>query len=756
MKRNRSPRKMGLAVLAGGLSFVGNAAELIIDGSFENTTPSSNPVVKVGGKPNPGVGEGWSSFSTYTYSTLYTLPGPANSGIGYLRPYPPGTYGISQSSTEAKQLVSLLAGTLTPAKIDAGSGKFTMSSWFSSYLTQGDFSELTLEFLNEANAVVGDPIALGGRDFVESIPTGANSKYGNAKEWGQDVETGTIPSGARRARVTIKSTPVNGAPDGYVDVVSLDVVDTALAIPALTAADPGNNAVGVGPVVNLSVTLQDRATAVNTNAIQLFLDNVLVSPSIQKVETNTTVKYSAGVLPALSPHTYRIVFGDTGSPSARQTNEFKFTVADFLTLPATLKTPLGSEDTSKPGFNVGVYQVDALPDGTQLNLPASIAFSETVLAGLVGPNVADLSAASATNTFAAPGTINWINSSGATANFPNDEAFPGIPGSTGTEDNFVNDIRTFIRFPAAGYYQMGINNEDQFRLTAAMQGVQTLRITAPTNMAIPCVPIATNITQLQFGGSLPLTPLAGALVYATPTGDPEEACSIGTRTNLAGKIVLLDRGAGGTCSSAAKAEQAQLAGALAVIETTPGDTGFPMRLDDISANVRIPVLVISEKFGGTLLKSYLTKGTPVNVTIQGDPNPRIAEWDGPKGFGAVDVTFGFAVPEAGLYPMRLVAGQEVQRANLEWFSIKPDGTRFLINDTSIPDSLRAFRARTGGASATFDPVKISGGNITIAWTGSGTLEEANSILGPWTTSPNQGNPQTVPAAAGMKFYRIRQ
>jgi hypothetical protein len=100
---------MGLAVLTGGLAFVGaaDATELIIDGSFENAANSSNPNVKVGGTANPGVGGGWSSFSTYLYSTLYTLPGPANSGLGYLRPYPSGTYGITQSSQTVTQLVSL-------------------------------------------------------------------------------------------------------------------------------------------------------------------------------------------------------------------------------------------------------------------------------------------------------------------------------------------------------------------------------------------------------------------------------------------------------------------------------------------------------------------------------------------------------------------------------------------------------------------------------------------------------------------------
>jgi len=753
---------MGLAVLTGGLAFVGaaDATELITDGSFENTANSSNPNVKVGGTANPGVGGGWSTFSTYLYSTLYTLPGPAGSGAAYLRPYPSGTYGITQSSQTATQLVSLTATTtLTPAKIDSGLGQFTMSAWFSSYLIQGDYSDLTLEFLDGSNNVVGTPIDLGGSDFILNLPTGANTKYPqDVKEWGKDTETGTIPAGARTARVRIAATGT-GAPDGYVDLVSLDVVDAGLATPTVASVDPPDNAVSVGPVVNLRVTLQDRSTAVNTNAIQLLLDSNLVSPSIQKVETNTIVQYAAGLLPSLSSHTYRIVFSDNGTPVTTQTNEFRFTVADYLTLPTALRSAPGSEDATKPGFNVGVYQVDSLvqtdPPIAQLELPASISFSEAVLAGLVGPNVANLAGAAAGNTYEVPGVVNWITSFGATANFPNDEPFPGIPGTLGGEFSFIHDVRTFVRFPTSGYYQMGINNEDQFRLTAAAAGVQTLQLVSPTNLVIPSVAIATNITQLQFGGALPLTPLTAPVVYATPSGNPDDACLIGTNTSLAGKIVLLDRGAT-NCDSAFKAEQAQMAGAVAVLQTTPGDTGYPFRLDDINTNVRIPVLVIAESYGAGLLKSYLTNGTPVTATIRGDANPRLAEWDGPKGFGAVDVTFGFAVPQAGIYPLRLVSGQEAANANLEWFSIKPDGTRILVNDTSNPDSLRAFRARTVVQQPAFNVPTLAGGSVTISWTGSGTLQEATSLGGSWSNSSNQNNPQTVPATSGNKFYRIQQ
>jgi len=764
MRFHYSPQRMGLAILSGGLAFVGTASatELLLDGSFENAVDTSNPIIKVGGVPNPAVGQGWSTFSTYLYSTQYTMPGPVNSGVGFLRPYATGVGGIAQSSDNVFQTVSLLTGTLTAAKIDAGQASFTMSAWFSSYLTQGDHSELTLQFLDEAGQEVGTSELLGGADFVQAIPTGENSKYTNAKEWAQDLRTGTIPARARTARVNLQSTPVAGSPDGYVDVVSLDVVDTTLTIPALTSASPGNNAAGAGPVVNIAVTLQDRVTSVNPATIRLFLNDLPVTPTITTSQGRTDVSFAAGLLPALSSQTYRIIFGDTSTPSLSQTNSFTFTVANYLTLPESQATPLGSEDATKPGFNVNVFQVDTLGSDEatpiQANLPASIGFLESVLSGLVGPNRADLSTASQTNQMVVPGVINWVNSSGVAANFPDDTAFPGIPGTTSSEDSFVHEATTYLRFPTAGFYQLGINNEDAFRLTASGTGVQTLRIKGATEFVVPCVPIATNITSLSFGGSLPSTPLTAPIVYGTPSGSPDEACDLSSNTALAGKIVLIDRDATpGLCTSADKAEQAQLAGALAVILITPGDVGYPFRLGDVNANVKIPVLVISEAFAGANLKGLLQQSVSLTGTIQTDTEPRIAEWDGPKGFGAVDVTAGFAVPKAGVYPMRLVSGQESGRANLEFFSIKANGSRVLVNDSTDPESLLAFRARTAVvAPPQFNAPALVNGNLTLSWTGSGVLQEASGLSGPWTPSANQSNPQSVPATADGRVFRVVQ
>ena len=770
MRKHRVNKRAGLAVLAGGLAFVGtaDATELILDGSFENTTPSSSSIVGIGGKANPGVGGGWSIFSTYLYSTQYALPltnglGVAIGGTEFLRPYASGSSGINNSSQTVTQTVSLTASTtLTPAQIDAGQGDYTMSAWFSTYINQADYAEMTLTFMDASTNAIDVPVSLGGSDFVAALPSGPNSKYTNARYWGQDVRTGTLPTGARFAQVFIQSFSAGGLPDGYVDLVSLDVVEKGQTAPFVASADPADKAINVGPIVSLNIGLQDRVTAVDTNSIRLYLDNNAVPATIQKNGTNTTVKYSAGLLPSLSPHTYSIAFSDNGTPANTQSNAFSFTVANYLTLPSSLASPLGSEDTTKPGFNVGVYQVQLLNPDTlaTLHKESSIEFDEGMLVGLAGTNTADLSSAVSANTFAITNTVHWANSIGNTPNFPGPDVFPGIPGTLATEDDFVDDIRTFIRFPASGFYQMGVNNNDEFRLAAAESGTLTLKLTAPSNMPILCVAVATNVTQLLFGGALPLTPLSAEVVYATPSGNSDDSCNIATNTALAGKIALLDRGTT-NCSSADAAFAAQQAGAVAVLETTPGDIGFPFRLGDNDSRVTIPVLVIAEQFGASALKSFFTNHQTVTASIVGDPAPRLVEWNGPKGFGSVDSLVGFAVPAAGVYPFRLVAGHTGGSgtsgpADLEWFSILPDSTRVLINDTSNTNALLAFRARTAATpTLALNPPTLSNGQITISWNGSGTLQEASSVTGPWGSSANQSNPQTVPTADGVKFYRIK-
>ena len=54
------------------------------------------------------------------------------------------------------------------------------------------------------------------------------------------------------------------------------------------------------------------------------------------------------------------------------------------------------------------------------------------------------------------------------------------------------------------------------------------------------------------------------------------------------------------------------------------------------------------------------------------------------------------------------------------------------------------------------PVVLIGGRFTLSWTGSGTLQQTDSLTSPnWQPAASQTNPQTItPAATGTRFYRI--
>src|SRR5256885_12199935 len=87
--KNRRP-KLGLSIIAGGLSFVASAGapDIVIDGSYESSTNNSITTKKfTGGNDTAGIDGGWTHFSTYAYIAGYTQAGPSGSGQVYLRPY---------------------------------------------------------------------------------------------------------------------------------------------------------------------------------------------------------------------------------------------------------------------------------------------------------------------------------------------------------------------------------------------------------------------------------------------------------------------------------------------------------------------------------------------------------------------------------------------------------------------------------------------------------------------------------------------
>ena len=371
MKSKRS--RLGLSILAGGLSFVGavNAMDLVIDGSYESSTNNLSGIVGTGGNDGAGVDGGWTSFNTYTYSAGYTQAGPAGSGQVYLRPYSP--------YQTVSQTVSLTRA-ITTSQIDASQGQYTVSAWFSTYNNQNDYSTLTLQFLDEFQAPIGSPVNIGGAAFVAALPPGS------PRAWGQDTHSGLVPPGARYASITTVGTAVVSLPDGYVDLVSLDVISGYVPIQA-TSASPANNATGVSPGATTGLTLVDGTAALNASSVVFSFDDTPVTPVLQPVTGGTMVQYQPpGLMASLSQHSYSVAFNNAGGATANTTNRYAFTVAPYAnvnlgpplyletfdevaegTLPAGWSVVNFTDFDTFPGYDLNNFHSDTFLDWTVIS-----------------------------------------------------------------------------------------------------------------------------------------------------------------------------------------------------------------------------------------------------------------------------------------------------------------------------------------------------------------------------------------------------
>ncbi|MBK9137555.1 MAG: Ig-like domain-containing protein [Verrucomicrobia bacterium] len=143
---------------------------------------------------------------------------------------------------------------------------------------------------------------------------------------------------------------------------------------------------------------------------------------------------------------------------------------------------------------------------------------------------------------------------------------------------------------------------------------------------------------------------------------------------------------------------------------------------------------------GVILASIVAEGDPANGGTV------IAEWE------AGDTMANGAADKLGGHRLVFLTGSREQGITSQAagiYDLTDDGARMFLNAVQ-------YMAQAPVVLPEFAPVILSGGNITLSWTGQGTLEEATSVSGPWTPAANQANPQTVSASTGVKFYRLKR
>src|ERR1035441_113127 len=205
---------------------------------------------------------------------------------------------------------------------------------------------------------------------------------------------------------------------------------------------------------------------VDTNTIHLLVNGVVVAPSITQTGGVTTVQYSSATWVSASANTATVWFADSAASPVSQTNQFTFSALTYANLPASYAISAGSVDTTKLGFLQNVFQTDK-------TVPSSIAYAEIMLggqwadaAGNLYPNKATANT-DGTRTFSQTNAINYNVAAPALAgNFTNDTQFPGIPGVAGSTNTFALEAITYLYLPV-GYYSLGVNSDDGFRLTTS-------------------------------------------------------------------------------------------------------------------------------------------------------------------------------------------------------------------------------------------------------------------------------------------------
>jgi len=498
-----------------------------------------------------------------------------------------------------------------------------------------------------------------------------------------------------------------------------------------------------------AVLMDGTALQVNDDSIVVEINGAAVDRTLSNSGSQTTVAFA----PVGGVNQIRLVYADTAG--TRYTNEWYH----YYNTP-DLQSPLPLDSAEERGMTVRVWQISP---GFDANIQPMIDVAEQMLAGFWGPNVANLAAATPDGAFLVD-LINWNQDApSGVGNFTTtapaaapvaDVRIPGIPGATipagrGT-DSIAASIEAYVEFPAPGSYRMGINSDDGFQITqGAPANFGQLVIDQPASAAGSCGAYSGGA---EYGGAFVSLPfgqsITGKIVVANPvlgTSDLVNAAEV------QGNIVYMDRG---TSTFVEKANRAVAAGARALIVGHDSAASFPAIMGPIAFGdtrpiVPIPAIMI-EQADGQKIKDAAAASAEVMGRIAAGSGPAIGTFFGGKGDS--DRVFTVRVPQAGVYPMRVLWFEGGGGANIEWFTVLPSGQKILVNDPNQPDALKAYR-RLKPAQPPSLTIRRDGSGLIIEF--EGALESAPTVLGPW--DPVSGSsPLPVTPEPGNRFYRARR
>ena len=211
MKVTNWRRRLAASLVAGGLMAPGAAYAQSL-----NTNLVTNPSFE-----NVGVGSccysateilNWTDGTQtgFAYHTLqgYDTGGPLGGGGSYYftSNADNGIADITEPG-QVSQNISVTSGTAA-SQIALGEAAAKFSAFFTSYAADNDLGNLHVEFFNASNS------SLGSAQITATSPVTG---------WHQKTGAAFIPIGTTRLKASVFGTPVTFGPDGYIDLVDVQV-----------------------------------------------------------------------------------------------------------------------------------------------------------------------------------------------------------------------------------------------------------------------------------------------------------------------------------------------------------------------------------------------------------------------------------------------------------------------------------------------------------------------------------------------------
>jgi hypothetical protein len=275
-----------------------------------------------------------------------------------------------------------------------------------------------------------------------------------------------------RVASTLSGAEIEGSTQNIAvdDITFAQSPTTLLSVgPQVVSVTPDDEETYAAAAYSYRASITNGDTAVVAGSIQLRFDGSLVSPAptISSAGGLTNVSFQApGLLTPGSTHTYALTYNDNGIPASSYTNEVRFTVANYQTLPSNYANPSGS--ASAPGFT---YRTVAAPPGTP-QLANTLARAKAQLDGtLIDPLTGmpyENSAPPGPNpdgSYNIDTVIDFDDDGVHSGNFTNDVTFPGL--STGFNNSFATKASLYLNLPA-GYYRSGVNSDDGFEVSVGI------------------------------------------------------------------------------------------------------------------------------------------------------------------------------------------------------------------------------------------------------------------------------------------------